>query len=86
MDVGSGHHAIETGRTRADLTPEELWLRYFSLGGVADVLQVEAYLAGILTLPRHEYDILAIAVNERLDELGIDGRLRYTFDPGDEPV
>jgi hypothetical protein len=84
MDVDCGHHAIEAGRLRAGLTPEGLWLRYFSLGGIADALQVEAYLAGLVPLPGHEYDILANAVNERLGDLGVDGRLRYTFDAGDE--
>ena len=81
MDVGSRHRAIEAGRIRARLTPGGLWLRYVAVGGVVDLLEVEAYLAGLLPLPGYEDDILALAVNERLDDLGVDHRLRYSFDP-----
>jgi len=52
------------------LTVEELWLRYFALGGDAGKVEVEAYLAGLMPLSSLQHNILAHAVNERLDELG----------------
>jgi hypothetical protein len=61
--------ALAEARRHADLTLEQLWLRYFGLGGAADLVEVEAYLEGMLTLPETERDALAVTVNERLDEL-----------------
>ena len=53
----------------ADVSFEELWLRYFTLGGHAGQFEVEAYIHGAMALPPLQRDILAHAVNERLDEL-----------------
>lgn len=54
---------------RTQLSVEELWSRYFALGGDAGPLEVDAYLHGLATLPALQRDLLAHAVNERLDEL-----------------
>ncbi|MDT5077531.1 MAG: hypothetical protein QOJ80_2168 [Mycobacterium sp.] len=51
------------------LTVGELWLRYFALGGEASVLEVDAYLNGAMALPTFQHDMLAHAINERLDEI-----------------
>ncbi|WP_127130285.1 PP2C family protein-serine/threonine phosphatase [Georgenia sp. SYP-B2076] len=56
-------------RERADLSLEQLWRRYFALGGSAGLVEVEAYLSGLLPLPAQERDRLALAVNERIDEM-----------------
>lgn len=53
----------------ANVSLEELWLRYFTLGGHAGQLEVEAYIHGAMALPSLQRDILAHALNERLDEL-----------------
>ena len=53
----------------ADVGVEELWLRYFTLGGQAGQFEVEAYIHGAIALPALQRDILAHALNERLDEL-----------------
>jgi hypothetical protein len=53
----------------ADVSIEELWLRYFTLGGQAGQFEVEAYIHGAISLPALQRDILAHALNERLDEL-----------------
>lgn len=47
----------------------EVWLRYFSLSGEVDEYEVEAYLAGLMPLPALECDLLALAVNELIDDL-----------------
>ncbi|WP_410675913.1 PP2C family protein-serine/threonine phosphatase [Amycolatopsis sp. cmx-4-68] len=54
---------------RAELSVEDLWLRYFGVGGVAGFIDIDAYLHGLADLPPLERDTLALAVNERLDEL-----------------
>ncbi|WP_249645418.1 PP2C family protein-serine/threonine phosphatase [Nocardia sputi] len=53
----------------AELSLEQLWLRYFGLGGVAGYLDIDAYAHSTGELPPFERDILAQAANERLDEL-----------------
>jgi len=52
-----------------DLSPGQLWARYLALGGTAGETEVAAYLLGIARLPAEERDLVAHAVNERLDEL-----------------
>jgi len=55
--------------SHAELTVHELWVRYFALGGEAGATEVEAYLNALMPLPAGEHNILAQAVNERLNEL-----------------
>lgn len=64
------------------LSVEELWLRYFALGGDAGKVEVEAYLSGLMPLPSLQHNILAHAINERLDELGPPRRAPYRPDGG----
>jgi hypothetical protein len=70
--------ALREAFRHAGLTLEELWLRYFALGGEADLMTVDAHIAGLLPLPRIQYDILALAINERLDELTAQRRAPYS--------
>jgi len=46
-----------------------VWIRYFALGGEASEMEVDAYLNGAIALPAFQHDMLAHAINERLDEL-----------------
>jgi len=62
---------------RSDLPLEQLWLRYFGLGGQADLVEVEGYLDGLMPLAPAQRDVLAHAVNERLDELAWRPRAPY---------
>jgi hypothetical protein len=59
---------FEESLRQAGVSLEELWLRYFSLGGQAGQFEVEAYIHGAMALPALQRDILAHALNERLDE------------------
>ncbi|MBP1134588.1 hypothetical protein JOE31_000820 [Arthrobacter sp. PvP023] len=49
------------------LTPGELWLNYFSIGGNVGEYEVEAYLQGLLSLPPVQRDLLAMAANELIE-------------------
>ena len=51
------------------LSTREVWLRYLALGGKADEVWVELTLLGVVRLAPGEYNVLAQALNERLDEL-----------------
>jgi hypothetical protein len=63
---------------RSALTQEQLWMRYFALGGSQSLLELDAYVNGLTTLPRVDRDMLAHAVNERLDELAGPPRAPYS--------
>ncbi|MFC7616363.1 hypothetical protein ACFQV2_25725 [Actinokineospora soli] len=60
------------------LSVEQLWGRYFAMGGNCGLLDVDAYLHGLMDLPELERDILAHTVNERLDELTPPHRAAYS--------
>lgn len=64
----------------SQLTIEELWLRYFAIGGDSGKVEVEAYLAGLTALTTLQHNVLAHAINERLDELGPSPRAPYRPD------
>jgi serine phosphatase RsbU (regulator of sigma subunit) len=70
--------AFRAAYEAADLSPEQLWMRYFALGGTVDLLDVDAQLSGLATLPGDQRDILAHAVNERIDELTSRRRAPYS--------
>ena len=52
---------------RAGIEVKQLWFHYFTLGGSAGEVEVEAYLHHCLDLPALQRDLLAHAVNELID-------------------
>ncbi|MGK8521317.1 PP2C family protein-serine/threonine phosphatase [Nocardia asteroides] len=62
----------------AELNLEELWMSYFTMGGDAGCLEIDAYVHGLGELPTRDRDILAHAVNERLDQLAWTKRATYS--------
>ncbi|TFV91703.1 serine/threonine-protein phosphatase [Blastococcus sp. CT_GayMR20] len=70
--------ALRAAYEVAGLTLEQLWTRYFALGGSADLLEVDGELAGLVQLPPGERDVLAHAINERIDELAARHRAPYS--------
>ena len=77
---------IDRSRVQAQLSVQELWLHYISLSGIADLLEVDAYLHGSFTLGSYQEDKLCYAVNEELDELHDAARLPYSSAMEPEPV
>jgi hypothetical protein len=73
---------IRAAQRAAHLSTEDLWLRYFALGGTADLVSLEAFLAGALDLETTERDRVAAAVNEHLDSL-VTRRAPYSTPPPD---
>ena len=63
------HHMFEAARTQAGWTVQQLWVGYLAVGGSRDAFDIEAYLYGLGPLSDDQQDILANAVNERLDDL-----------------
>ena len=72
--------SLEASRIEVGLSPSELWLRYFELGGMRTALEVDAYLHDALRPTSHDHNLLAAALNERFAELGGDHPVPYTED------
>lgn len=62
------------------MTPEQLWMRYFALGGMSPPLELEAILFGALEPTPHDADVVAHALNERFTELGRNHPVPYASD------
>ena len=67
--TASRHQLFEAARTQAGWTVQQLWVGYLAVGGSRDAFDIEAYLNGLGPLSDDQQDILANAVNERLDDL-----------------
>ncbi len=74
---------LEQARRDVGLSVDDLWMRYFALGGMSTALEVEAYLFGALVPAPRDHDVLAVALNERFSELGGDHPVPYS---GDAPA
>ena len=60
---------MDAARVRAELTVQDLWLRYVGLGGTGDAFDVDGYLQALVPLDTFKQDVLAQALNEGLREL-----------------
>jgi hypothetical protein len=69
MDTEARYRLCETARVRGELTVQDLWLRYLALGGNHDAFDLDGYLQGLLPLEKSEEHVLAVALNERLEEV-----------------
>ncbi|WP_299166549.1 GAF domain-containing protein [uncultured Arthrobacter sp.] len=56
-----------TALSEAKLSLEDLWIRYYGLGGGISTFEVQSYLKGLLSLPPLERNLLAQAANELLE-------------------
>jgi hypothetical protein len=59
---------ISAAITASNVSYENAWRRYVEYTGLVDRLGIHAYLAGIVSLPVVECNLLAHAVNELIDE------------------
>lgn len=69
MTSSDRHQAVEAARLHAQLSVQQLWLRYLAMGGSGDAFDVDGYLQGLMPLEAFQQDVLAQAVNEALDDL-----------------
>ncbi len=69
---------------RTGLTVEQLWLRYFALGGDVSRVELDGFLQELVPLPRIQRDMVAHAVNERLDEVSEVRRAPYSRATGED--
>lgn len=53
---------------RAELSVQDLWLRYLGLGGANDAFDVDGFLQGLVPLEPFQRSVLAQALNEALTD------------------
>ena len=73
----SRHQLFEAAREEVEWTVEQLWIHYLALGGTFAYFDLDAYLAGLTSLPAPQQDVLACALNEGLADLHQPARLPY---------
>jgi hypothetical protein len=81
--MGQSVERLAQARRELGLTIGELWWRYFALGGITTAMELDAILYHALVPTTEDYDLLALALNERFSELGRDHPIPYSTD--DEP-
>ncbi len=69
FEASPRHRLFQPAWARADWSLQQLWVSYLALGGTGDVFDIEAFLHGLGPLSHGQQDVLAAAVNERLDDL-----------------
>lgn len=62
---------LEEARACASLSDEQLWLRFFGLGGEATAAEVQSYFGAGGTLPREDVNTLVQAFNEHFLDRGL---------------
>lgn len=72
----SSYHAAHD----AELIADDVWLQYFSLGGNIKSVELDAYLHGLYPLLQAERDLIAMALNELIDDLPQRTRAGTSFD------
>lgn len=70
-------------RRASDITQEDLWMRYFALGGMSRPMELDAIVHDALCTSARDRDLVVLALNERLGELGRAPALPYSDEPPD---
>ncbi len=70
----------ESCRQHTSLSLKELWICCLALGSTNTLLQLEAFLHGALRPTPHEYNLMAVAVNEHFADVGLDQFVPYVED------
>jgi hypothetical protein len=74
---------LDQARKSAGLSPNQLWMRYFGLGGMSGAVELDAMCHGAMIPSGQEHDLIAHALNERFTELGRNHPVPYTEDEPD---
>jgi hypothetical protein len=85
MTSDERHRRMDASRVRAELTVQDLWLRYVALGGTGDAFDLDGYLQGLVPLETFQQDVLAQALNEALEDSYRAYRIPLSTPPPDHP-
>ncbi|MHA7282521.1 hypothetical protein [Arthrobacter sp. TMS2-4] len=64
----------------ADITTEAIWWNYFGMTGNLQEFELDAYLHGMYHLPAMDRDLIAMALNELIDDLPQHPRAACSYD------
>ena len=59
-----GRRAVMTALSHLGLEHNDLWMRYFGLGGLVSSEDLRRWLSGFILIADLDYDLLAQALNE----------------------
>ena len=76
---------LATAREDAGLSQDQLWMRYFALGGMSGPLELDAIVHRALETTVHDRDVVVHALNERFTELGRNHPVPYGESPDAAP-
>ena len=79
MATGAGA-ILDAARRRTGLTVQDLWIRYYSLGGTNTEAELASYLDGGREPTAPEYDVIAQALNDWHVERGENHPVPYAAD------
>jgi hypothetical protein len=82
LQLPESHVDVEPPEINISL--DELWLRCFALGSMNTTTELETLLLGSARPTRHEYNVIAVALNEYFIEVGLSRFLPYIED--DTPI
>jgi len=85
MTSDERHRRMDAARVRAELTVQDLWLRYVALGGTGDAFDLDGYLQGLVPLEAFQQDVLAQALNEALEDSYRSYRITLSTPSPDHP-
>jgi hypothetical protein len=85
MTTHERHRRMDTARVQAELTVQDLWLRYVALGGTGDAFDLDGFLQGLVPLEAFQQDVLAQALNEALEDCYRAYRIPLSTPPPDQP-
>jgi hypothetical protein len=68
---------LDRARSMADLSISALWIRYVAVGGSLELEQIRAALLGTRRISAHEFNHLAVAVNEAFADLDMGHPIDY---------
>lgn len=79
--TGSRHLLFHRALERSEWDVRQLWIAAVALGGTVGLLDLEAFLYGLVVLPPDQQDVVAVALNERLAELYESAKISYLTTP-----
>jgi len=72
-------------RQACGITQDDLWMRYFALGGMGRPVELDAIVHDALRTTAADRDLVVLALNERFAELGRPPSIPYSDEPRDAP-
>jgi hypothetical protein len=75
---------LRLGLEHASWLDVDLWIASVAIGGNLDIGEVASITSGARAPTRHEYDLLAAALNDHFVERGQDHPMRYWSEIADD--